>query len=520
MKKLLFIFLLVMISRVGFCGPIALAGTGGGGKILRSTDYGVTWSDLGQQFSQSDIFCMCYLDNDIALAGTYIGGKILRSTDRGATWSDMGQLGTETYVKSLCYLGNGIVLAGTQTGGKIFRSIDYGVNWSDLGQQFSETRIYALCNLGGGIALAGTGALGKILRSTDYGATWSDLGQQFSETRIFSLCSLGGGIALAGTGYNGKILRSTDSGATWSDLGQQHSVDTVRSLCSLGNGIALAGTSILGKILRSADSGATWSDIGQLGGESQVNALTYMSNGIVLAGTQLLGKIFRSVNYGLNWTDIGQQFSQTYIFGLCCDVCDEEVYVNFETGGDDFNHLGDLTNDDFRSAVQFTTETEITCTSASVYLGLTNDSPTGDLTLRIETDDTSLPSDILVHANATGVLPFASISTPAWNKADFTPFTLPAGTYWLVISIPIQARNDRYGITCDTDGVGRCAEDINLSGWTGWTNEFMSYYRIYKESGGGEGGHPTTSQLLNGGLWYNSSLKHSDWCRFKRGTDE
>ena len=35
-----------------------------------------------------------------------------------------------------------------------------------------------------------------------------------------------------------------------------------------------------------------------------------------------------------------------------------------------------------------------------------------------------------------------------------------------------------------------------------------------------EGGHPTTSQLLNGGLWYNSSLKHSDWCRFKRGTNE
>ena len=42
------------------------------------------------------------------------------------------------------------------------------------------------------------------------------------------------------------------------------------------------------------------------------------------------------------------------------------------------------------------------------------------------------------------------------------------------------------------------------------------YTGIYEESSC----HPTTSQLLNGGLWYNSSLQHSDWCRFKRGTDE
>ena len=179
-------------------------------NILKSrfTRPGYTWSDLGQQFSQTYILSLASLGNGIALAGTYPGGKILRSTDSGATWSDLGQQFSQTYIYSLASLGNGIVIAGTAGGGKILRSTDSGATWSDLGRQFSQTDILSLASLGNGIALAGTNPGGKILRSTDSGATWSDLGQQFSQSRIHSLASLGNGIALAGTYPDGKILRS------------------------------------------------------------------------------------------------------------------------------------------------------------------------------------------------------------------------------------------------------------------------------------------------------------------------
>jgi len=129
---------------------------------------------------------------------------------KGLTWSDLGQKFSQTYIYSLSYLGNGICLAGTGLNGKILRSTDYGLTWSDLGQKFSETYILSLSYLGNGICLAGTGPNGKILRSTDYGLTWSDLGQKFSQAQIRSLSYLGNGICLAGTGLNGKILRSTD----------------------------------------------------------------------------------------------------------------------------------------------------------------------------------------------------------------------------------------------------------------------------------------------------------------------
>ena len=123
------------------------------------------WSDLGRQFSQTDIYSLAYLGNGICLAGTATLGKILRSTDYGATWSDLGQQFSQTYILSLAYLGNGICLAGTATLGKILRSTDYGATWSDLGQQFSQTHILSLAYLGNGICLAGTYPLGKILRS-------------------------------------------------------------------------------------------------------------------------------------------------------------------------------------------------------------------------------------------------------------------------------------------------------------------------------------------------------------------
>ena len=130
--------------------------------------------------------------------------------DVGRIWSDLGQQFSQTEIRSLAYLGNGVALAGTAGGGKILRSTDYGATWSDLGQQFSQTHIFSLAYLGNGVALAGTGQNGKILRSTDYGATWSDLGQQFSQTQILSLAYLGNGVALAGTAEGGKILRSSN----------------------------------------------------------------------------------------------------------------------------------------------------------------------------------------------------------------------------------------------------------------------------------------------------------------------
>ena len=77
---------------------------------------------------------LCDLGTGVVLAGTSKnvahGGKIFRSTDYGVTWDagyDLSAInGSYVGVYSLLSLGGGIVLAAGYYGGFILRSIDYG----------------------------------------------------------------------------------------------------------------------------------------------------------------------------------------------------------------------------------------------------------------------------------------------------------------------------------------------------------------------------------------------------------
>jgi len=272
---------------------ICLAGTYPNGKIFRSTNYGGSWSDLGQQGSLDWVYPMIYLENGICLAAGDYPVTMYRSVDYGETWSLLEQSFGNTNMWSAVYLENGICLAGLSETGEIFRSTDYGENWSNLGQQGGESSIRSLAYLSDGICLAGTDSHGKILRSTDYGENWSDLGQQFAQTGIRSLICLGHGICLAGTNPGGKILRSDDYGLTWSDLDRQFDETNIRSLVNALDGIAFAGTGPNGFILKSSDYGLTWTKLIQDVGLTQIWSLAYLSNQTVLGCGEPFSNIIR-----------------------------------------------------------------------------------------------------------------------------------------------------------------------------------------------------------------------------------
>lgn len=278
-----------------------------------SASVGGAWSSLGQQFSQTAIFCISSYNQSVLLAGTGTSGKILRSVNGGISWSDLGQQFLQSQILCFCWLSDSIVLAGTGPSGKILRSVNSGISWSDIGTQFSQGTIRSLCYLGNNIVLAGTGAGGLILRSIDGGLTWSSLGQQFSQTAYAVLCSLGNGIVLAGSVSGGLIIRSSDYGLTWSSSGQLFGQSQFWGLCYLGHGIVLAGSQNSGYILRSIDYGLTWSFIDLSIGEFKIAWLSYAGDGFVLAGTGAHGFIIRSFDYGLTWSSSGQLFGQDTI---------------------------------------------------------------------------------------------------------------------------------------------------------------------------------------------------------------
>jgi len=117
------------------------------------------------------VFSLLNLGNGIILAAGYYGGFVLRSTDYGVTWTEVQTIGVDS-TNCLTNCDNGIVLMSHIGGGtvQVWKSIDYGLTWAQAAVLGTETSLYAISYLGAGVCLAGTGPAGKVYRSTDYAA--------------------------------------------------------------------------------------------------------------------------------------------------------------------------------------------------------------------------------------------------------------------------------------------------------------------------------------------------------------
>jgi len=92
----------------------------------------------------------------------------------------------------------------------------------------------------------------------------------------------------------------------------------------------------------------------------------------------------------------------------------------------------------------FKLSTTLTVTKVDAYFGAGNNSPTGQVTLKIYTDNSGEPGSI-VDVNATKAI---TISTNAWNTFTFpASFVLTGGTtYWLRFSCDTQASNTYFSM--------------------------------------------------------------------------
>lgn len=274
-----------------------LSGQAQSGNIMRSTDYGVTWTQVYQNGVSVYGFASPAAGVVVACGGN--GGWIARSVDYGVTWTVLTATGNDSNM-NVVDCGGGVMLLShnkaSSSGTEIYKSTDYGLTWV-LKQSFADTLITSLAYLGGGYAVFGTYNTGLVYRSTDYGNTWSSVGQLGSEAGVYCLINLGAGQALAGTRGSGKIYKSINYGSTWSQ--QYDSPETfIYCLATLGNGVVLAGSYPTGYIYRSLDYGVTWSLIGQMGSETAIRSMLALGNGSLLAGTSPHAYVYRSLNAG------------------------------------------------------------------------------------------------------------------------------------------------------------------------------------------------------------------------------
>lgn len=105
-----------------FCnlgGGVALAATRHNGKVYRTADYGATWTHISTLPSSASKLAYC--GGGVVIAGL-VGGGIARSTDSGVTWADLGEPVTVSDLYAAIYLGKGIVLLGMRGQDIVLRS--------------------------------------------------------------------------------------------------------------------------------------------------------------------------------------------------------------------------------------------------------------------------------------------------------------------------------------------------------------------------------------------------------------
>ena len=170
---------------------IVIGGGGSGGNVvIRSTNYGATFTTAISTLPSSPFEIALTESSALVLCG--VGGMVYRSTDLGLTWTQItgpfaGTLSTVSFAQS-----TGII-AGQN--GVIYRSTDDGATWTSLN---SNSTIF----FNGAAALTPAhymvvGNSGTILESLDSGTTWTSISSNTTQA-LRSVAQAGSTLLIGG----------------------------------------------------------------------------------------------------------------------------------------------------------------------------------------------------------------------------------------------------------------------------------------------------------------------------------
>jgi photosystem II stability/assembly factor-like uncharacterized protein len=260
------------------------------GHIFRSTDDGLTWTDLGK-ISQHGFTCVAAGQGASSYALTDQSDFWI-SRDRGQTWKLATTLsdGAHTERKALSYgiwlteKGTLLVSDTHNSGGRVYRSTDEGVTWSRI-EGISTKGLYRFNRTDDGVTV--NGWAGAVYLSRDDGLTWK--ATPLCDNPLYATEYLGNGLALQAS-EKGVVYRGTQNGADWQPVGTPG--DAADDFASLGSGVVLYCTYTGARnMYLSTDDGLTWQSIGSTGTVKDDNldhviAIPKCDEVIVIGGTR------------------------------------------------------------------------------------------------------------------------------------------------------------------------------------------------------------------------------------------
>ena len=274
------------------------------GGVWKTADGGTTWAPISSSFAvpYCSSVAVSPANDQLVLVGMgdYDGGVdqglgrgIMRSTDGGATWTNVGSAMNGLSVGNIVFHPDNPNVVLASSNGGIYRSADAGLTWARVqAGNFVSLSAGASDGLGNRFLYAGyNGTLG-VLRSADAGATWTSV--TLSPVAGTSQRYL---VAASATDYNTVYLTRTSNRTTYQGVRNPGTDTYVWTDISTGfpNGNASLGTNY------------NWS---QQSYDSYIKVAAQTVGGVV-RDVVYVGLITTAAWNGTTWTDFGQTYTST-----------------------------------------------------------------------------------------------------------------------------------------------------------------------------------------------------------------
>ena len=283
-------------------GSIILA-TSNVGYVYKSTDSGVTWS----QITSATLGTAGWQGAAVSADGTRMavskwGGGIYVSSDSGNTWTQTATAYGSQNWRDVAMSRDGKHLVIGVDGGAMYYSHDFGATWNTTPNGTTTWRSFAVSDNGQTIVAASATA-NQLYITKDGGATWGRTAPSSTKNYSGVSVSADGQTILAGEGSGvsvGGLQISNDGGATWQMPGGVNS-DYYHGTSMSADGtkmivVGAQGSTYSDAVYTSVDSGKTWKIQSVGGTKAQWWSVAMSSDGTKVAFSSISGqKIYTGV---------------------------------------------------------------------------------------------------------------------------------------------------------------------------------------------------------------------------------
>jgi len=301
------------MRRLSFWDDHGCYSVGYTGRIIKSTDLGQSWENVGQSFG-SRIYNIGFFDsyNGLALAGTFL---LYRTENGGYSWELDTLISNGDFYLLRIYGSSGYLL---NTNSQIMKTSNGGENWVllDIPHNTSYYKDLQFVNENTGYLCGNFGVLKKTI---DGGITWED--KSLSSNHNFtSLHFLNDDLGWMIDMNNKTLLKTTDGGDSWNDVG----LSNVRSMYFIDENIGFA-TTFGGVVYKTTNSGVTWEEICILQHPGSVYFINEYVGWYFMSNT-----VYYTYDGGLTWQD-DQYFEYTSIRSIYF-LDDEQGWIAGDNG--------------------------------------------------------------------------------------------------------------------------------------------------------------------------------------------